>query len=236
MLQMVQVSLYGHSLGSVISYDILCHQENLSSPFPMEWMYKEHPNDEKPSTDLNDQSTISNSENNLGDKGTSEIGEIEGLVSAAEDDKRSAQTTLLRNEEDASEQNDEDASTVASPVTSDFDELEFKQPGGEVDLLKSVSNFNRKVPCESNNVDKTTSINGGVTNDDLGNMADEDCEDTIDKDKMIQSLQKEVKTYYMLSILHSFPWQYLYFIKEEHLLLSDSFSKNQSRRVGITRW
>ncbi|KAK7263811.1 hypothetical protein RJT34_31408 [Clitoria ternatea] len=37
-----KVSLYGHSLGSVLSYDILCHQDNLSSPFPMDWMYKEH--------------------------------------------------------------------------------------------------------------------------------------------------------------------------------------------------
>lgn len=31
-----KVSLYGHSLGSVLSYDILCHQENLTSPFPMD--------------------------------------------------------------------------------------------------------------------------------------------------------------------------------------------------------
>ncbi|OIV93581.1 hypothetical protein TanjilG_04813 [Lupinus angustifolius] len=37
-----KVSLYGHSLGSVLSYDILCHQHNLSSPFPMHWMYEEH--------------------------------------------------------------------------------------------------------------------------------------------------------------------------------------------------
>ncbi|KAK4492143.1 hypothetical protein RD792_002940 [Penstemon davidsonii] len=37
-----KVSLYGHSLGSVLSYDILCHQETLYSPFPMDWMYKEH--------------------------------------------------------------------------------------------------------------------------------------------------------------------------------------------------
>ncbi|XP_071737236.1 phospholipase SGR2-like [Rutidosis leptorrhynchoides] len=37
-----KVSLYGHSLGSVLSYDILCHQETLSSPFPMEWMYNDH--------------------------------------------------------------------------------------------------------------------------------------------------------------------------------------------------
>ncbi|XP_031248842.1 phospholipase SGR2-like [Pistacia vera] len=36
-----KVSIYGHSFGSVLSYDILCHQENLSSPFPMDWMYKE---------------------------------------------------------------------------------------------------------------------------------------------------------------------------------------------------
>jgi surfactin synthase thioesterase subunit len=31
-----KVSLYGHSLGSVLSYDILCHQESLTSPFPMD--------------------------------------------------------------------------------------------------------------------------------------------------------------------------------------------------------
>ncbi|XP_057457051.1 phospholipase SGR2 isoform X2 [Lotus japonicus] len=37
-----KVSLYGHSLGSVLSYDILCHQDHLLSPFPTEWMYKEH--------------------------------------------------------------------------------------------------------------------------------------------------------------------------------------------------
>ncbi|KAH6812598.1 shoot gravitropism 2 [Perilla frutescens var. frutescens] len=37
-----KVSIYGHSLGSVLSYDILCHQDTLYSPFPMEWMYKKH--------------------------------------------------------------------------------------------------------------------------------------------------------------------------------------------------
>ncbi|KAI3711655.1 hypothetical protein L1987_70194 [Smallanthus sonchifolius] len=37
-----KISLYGHSLGSVLSYDILCHQETLTSPFPMEWIYKDN--------------------------------------------------------------------------------------------------------------------------------------------------------------------------------------------------
>ncbi|KAI3754275.1 hypothetical protein L1987_54055 [Smallanthus sonchifolius] len=43
-----KVSLYGHSLGSVLSYDILCHQETLSSPFPMEWMYKDQTHEISP--------------------------------------------------------------------------------------------------------------------------------------------------------------------------------------------
>nr|GEW46364.1 phospholipase SGR2 [Tanacetum cinerariifolium] len=52
-----KISLYGHSLGSVLSYDILCHQETLTSPFPMEWIYQDKlkyeastPNDMKSSS------------------------------------------------------------------------------------------------------------------------------------------------------------------------------------------
>lgn len=32
----MQVSLYGHSLGSVLTYDILCHQDTLTSAFPVQ--------------------------------------------------------------------------------------------------------------------------------------------------------------------------------------------------------
>ncbi|KAF3790188.1 Phospholipase [Nymphaea thermarum] len=37
-----KVSIYGHSLGSVLSYDILCHQKVLYSPFPMDKICKEY--------------------------------------------------------------------------------------------------------------------------------------------------------------------------------------------------
>lgn len=37
-----KVSIYAHSLGSVLSYDILCHQENLISPPPMDSVHVEH--------------------------------------------------------------------------------------------------------------------------------------------------------------------------------------------------
>uniref|UniRef100_M4FBF9 DDHD domain-containing protein n=1 Tax=Brassica campestris TaxID=3711 RepID=M4FBF9_BRACM len=44
-----KISIYGHSLGSVLSYDILCHQHNLSSPFPMDAVYKKFfPDEESP--------------------------------------------------------------------------------------------------------------------------------------------------------------------------------------------
>uniref|UniRef100_A0A7N0UND7 DDHD domain-containing protein n=1 Tax=Kalanchoe fedtschenkoi TaxID=63787 RepID=A0A7N0UND7_KALFE len=52
-----KVSIYGHSLGSVLSYDILCHQENLSSPFPMDCWYQDHSKIEQPKEN---QSFISN--------------------------------------------------------------------------------------------------------------------------------------------------------------------------------
>ncbi|XP_019058038.1 PREDICTED: phospholipase SGR2-like isoform X2 [Tarenaya hassleriana] len=45
----LQVSIYGHSLGSVLSYDILCHQENSSSPFSMNSIYKKFFLDEETS-------------------------------------------------------------------------------------------------------------------------------------------------------------------------------------------
>lgn len=50
-IDILQISIYGHSLGSVLSYDILCHQHNLSSPFPMDSIYKKFfPDEESPPT------------------------------------------------------------------------------------------------------------------------------------------------------------------------------------------
>ncbi|KAL0460390.1 UNVERIFIED_CONTAM: Phospholipase SGR2 [Sesamum latifolium] len=70
-----KVSIYGHSLGSVLSYDILCHQETLYSPFPMEWMYKEHKRSEVPCTTTNTSSASGNPISNSGDESTRNVGE-----------------------------------------------------------------------------------------------------------------------------------------------------------------
>ena len=58
----IQVSIHGHSLGSVLSYDILCHQDNLSSPLPMDAMYIEQASkEESPPSGSNWSSTQSSS-------------------------------------------------------------------------------------------------------------------------------------------------------------------------------
>lgn len=52
----MQVSLYGHSLGSVLTYDILCHQDTLTSAFPVQnvnasIMRNDDTEDDMPKTD-----------------------------------------------------------------------------------------------------------------------------------------------------------------------------------------
>ncbi|KAL8167211.1 hypothetical protein V2J09_008710 [Rumex salicifolius] len=55
-----KVSIYGHSLGSVLSYDILCHQENLSVPFPMDFMYSKRNGENDSSRKISKLSSESN--------------------------------------------------------------------------------------------------------------------------------------------------------------------------------
>lgn len=70
----VQVSIYGHSLGSVLSYDILCHQDTLYSPFPMEWMYKEQEKNEAHFSMRNDLSRKCNPTFDVGEGPNSDVG------------------------------------------------------------------------------------------------------------------------------------------------------------------
>lgn len=102
MLKLVQVSIYGHSLGSVLSYDILCHQENLSSPFPMDLMYKEHVKGEDFSFDSNNQSSMCNSSRKLEDK-NSAINDTKDKVGPIDDKNDSASPALLIHEGDVSD-------------------------------------------------------------------------------------------------------------------------------------
>ncbi|KAI3450171.1 hypothetical protein Pfo_006836 [Paulownia fortunei] len=74
-----KVSIYGHSLGSVLSYDILCHQETLYSPFPMDWMYKEQKRSEVPCSIRNNLTPSCNPISNFRDESSENV-EIESKV------------------------------------------------------------------------------------------------------------------------------------------------------------
>ncbi|KAK1437527.1 hypothetical protein QVD17_03320 [Tagetes erecta] len=85
-----KVSLYGHSLGSVLSYDILCHQETLSSPFPMEWMYKDNAHEISPECDSSTNSLKKDLITNTGDVDmvASSVEGINGKSSIAMDSEK----------------------------------------------------------------------------------------------------------------------------------------------------
>ncbi|KAL3513354.1 hypothetical protein ACH5RR_026071, partial [Cinchona calisaya] len=117
-----KVSIYGHSLGSVLSYDILCHQEILSSPFPMESMYKEqdahrpyHPNIIGLSSDCCLESNVEDN-NNDNDENNGKAG-----FTDKEDTKVDPCFLGLADNQDHSSWN-----PVNPPASSDSDDLNLK--------------------------------------------------------------------------------------------------------------
>ncbi|XP_015578711.2 phospholipase SGR2 isoform X1 [Ricinus communis] len=170
-----KVSIYGHSLGSVLSYDILCHQENLSSPFPMEWMYKEHDMSDESSIDMKNQSSLCGTSNNL-EGNNSSVNEATEKVDPV--DVLHDQSTMLCPDRHA-----EDFSTFSNSFLSDLTYLppptvDLNQNGGK----KSDDDLGN----DSNNIDNK--ING------LEEMIakDEDNDDSGNKDKAIKLLKNEI--------------------------------------------
>ncbi|KAJ0080905.1 hypothetical protein Patl1_10713 [Pistacia atlantica] len=124
-----KVSVYGHSLGSVLLYDILCHQENLSSPFPMDWMYKEQEDTiEESSHALNNQPSNGDSSTDLKGKSSTETNETEDKVGSADEDKMGVQSAHLEHQEAPAE----DFSSLVGTVVSDTAAaMDFEQTAKE---------------------------------------------------------------------------------------------------------
>ncbi|XP_030509544.2 phospholipase SGR2 isoform X2 [Cannabis sativa] len=219
-----KVSIYGHSLGSVLSYDILCHQENLSSPFPMDSMYREHAE--------GDQSSASNSSlnlevktsasNNIEDmvgsidaknqrsspalliheKGISSLvsnqGEKDSSVPAtADDEKKSMLPTLLVH--DVSNGNTEGVSTIVDTVAPDFNILSesvfnSNQSSCNEDVPESIYDPRGLVLDNRDNFYGTTDYSSGVCNDASELVSEEICAEKNDPEKKIKALSKELES------------------------------------------
>ncbi|XP_050366281.1 phospholipase SGR2 isoform X2 [Argentina anserina] len=185
-----KVSIYGHSLGSVLSYDILCHQENLSSPFPMDWMYKEYARNEISSPDMSNQSLTDHSVTNLGDVVASVYNQSDGMGSFVEGNLNALPTVVMHEEGVA-----EDAFNVVSYETSDLNEfkascMDLKQTQGHSYVHESVSEDGDKF--KQNVSDGTTSMECGVPVDHIEKVVEEVCEETSNKDEVVKSLREEI--------------------------------------------
>jgi len=186
MWKFIKVSLYGHSLGSVLSYDILCHQENLTSPFPMDWMYKEYSRSEESSLD-----TKRGMSTNLEDNISNVVKEAKKIVDPVEEKMMSARSTLVH-ENGLSDE----FSTILSPIASELvgaaSDSNFKQIRGKesphefVCDSSDVLSQERDHLCEAKEMKLDDPMSG------VENRAVEGSENAGNKEKEINMLMKEV--------------------------------------------
>ncbi|XP_022152435.1 phospholipase SGR2 isoform X2 [Momordica charantia] len=174
-----KVSIYGHSLGSVLSYDILCHQENLSSPFPMDWMYAE-PTRSEGFSGVDNKSSTRNSSCSTEDKSSTAAYGTADIVHFTKEDERNVHEMHLHLE---------DPSIFLDPVTSNSAELitthENTSGGTEYDSSK-------RLPHTSDGLEEFKNWNCELEVPSVNKVAELQFEDSIDKDEAIKSLQEEV--------------------------------------------
>lgn len=171
-----KVSIYGHSLGSVLSYDILCHQKNLSSPFPMDWMYGEHARSEGFSG-VHDQSSAQNSSCNTENNCSTAVYGCADIVQLA---KENGERNMHL----------EDPSIVVDPVPSHSSDLIIKHENacGEADYDSS-----KRLPQTSDELEELNkNENCDLEVPSLNRIGELQFENSKDEEEIIKSLKEEV--------------------------------------------
>ncbi|XP_073302244.1 phospholipase SGR2-like isoform X1 [Primulina huaijiensis] len=175
-----KVSLYGHSLGSVLSYDILCHQEALNLPCPADWMHNEHKRTEASCSGNDNFSFGGNPVSNSGDENSKNV-EVLSMVGPVDN------SDLIEDHVDG------------YPVSSESDESTTTDIGYQLtnDASSSCKNED-KHSCSSNEIEsyKSDSMNypNSMTTDVLlceDNKNDQGICD-ISKDQTIKLLREEI--------------------------------------------
>ncbi|KAL9382373.1 hypothetical protein Peur_025408 [Populus x canadensis] len=181
-----KVSLYGHSLGSVLSYDILCHQENLTSPFPMDWMYKEYSRSEESSLD-----TKHGTSTNLEDNISNVVKEDKKIVDPVEEKMMSARSTLVH-ENGLSDE----FSTILSPIASELvgaaSDSNFKQIRGIASPHEFVCGSSEVLSQERDHLCEAKEMKLDDPMSGVENRAVEGSENAGNKEKEINMLMKEI--------------------------------------------
>ncbi|CAL5009042.1 unnamed protein product [Urochloa decumbens] len=176
-----KVSLYGHSLGSVLSYDILCHQESLWAPFPTEYLKMECASDRS--------------------QGAKSTNEVAGHDSATEDQD----TSTLRHScaDSVNGVIDEDSTrTDTSHMDGILPPCVLENSPNNNDTVVSSVAVDAQQNGEENKVENYQTTEEGATSavstkdaegSSISRSVEEVHEEVLDKDKLIVSLEEEVK-------------------------------------------
>jgi hypothetical protein len=178
----LQVSLYGHSLGSVLSYDILCHQGSLSAPFPTKYLKLEFTSGEgqilkSPSTTVvHDSSTEEHNTPTIGsfcaDNENSVVDDGNNRTDPSHTDDILVSGVL--------ENMSKDDETPASPIAADDEQKEVQ---------------NKAESHQITYTDKWATSAVSTRDDDafsISRSSEEVHQEVLDKDKLISSLEEEV--------------------------------------------
>ncbi|KAF6167109.1 hypothetical protein GIB67_041364 [Kingdonia uniflora] len=171
-----KVSIYGHSLGSVLSYDILCHQDSLSSPFPMEWMYQGREHSEESLLDETNQSSQYKPPIYIESKNSGTSAEkLEGIAVPDKDYELLSEQNIMKQEESTV---DPSISSIHSNMMAENEEG-FVNPSG---ILKE-----RLSDLDSTDADSS------IPSSDLNNLQDATSENARGKEKLIKILTEEIE-------------------------------------------
>ena len=181
--------MYGHSLGSVLSYDILCHQTTLSSPFPMEWMYKEQNENESSQQDQSNLSLDQNSALSSDDETSIRKGNKSDL---SDKDKMNVEPSLSESVEDRTE---DFCHPVGPPASSDSDEPVASDDIREPNDSSANENFRETPIDERDTINDAENVEDGIF--EFNQKIDEGVSE-CEKDRTINSLRKEVVTCHSL--------------------------------------
>lgn len=166
-------------MGSVLSYDILCHQESPSFPFPRNLIYGEHARSEGLSG-VDNQSSVQNSSFDTEDNCSTAVYGCSDFVHVAkEGDERSMPQMHLEN-----------PSVVVDPMASHPSELSNKHENPcKVDDYDS----SKRLPQTSNELEELNkNVNCDLEVPRLNRIGELQFEDSNDKDEVIKSLKEEV--------------------------------------------
>ncbi|XXG39461.1 hypothetical protein AAC387_Pa01g0415 [Persea americana] len=208
-----KVSIYGHSLGTVLSYDILCHQENLSSPFPMDCVYTGGARNEESHVVAADQSS---SIGNSVDKNANGDGQTSELASSLEGNTSNVQSNATVNEEIsgdlfvpvdhtlASEKEETNFRTFGTPTPMEQSCASVQETGNFMES-NDMPSFDEGVQelarssgdtfsLDGKSSDANPNINSQAPNDGTVTVYEGTSDGSSDRDKLITLLKEEVNS------------------------------------------